>query len=373
VSATPVTVAVTRDDAAVADGVVQLVGLANALLTQIAKHTKYDAATRTAGLLGGDPMVRRLATDVRSAITGVVAGSSLAVAANIGIVTKRDGTMEVDRQRLLDALAADPDAVRDLFERGGAGTGSVTYAASGDLSVAGTYDVVVTTAPTRATSGVVLVGGTPAGQQLGVRVGATTVTYDAAAGSTPTEIAAGLSAALASAGLAVTADVDAGGVRLRAAAYGTGGNFDYDVGAGWQSAAGTSVAGTIGGVAAIGIGDRLSLGDLVDSPARGVAVTVADGAAGAVGSVTVQPGIAARLSSLAARLTAPDGAFTSAKDGYDRRVQRFNEQIDRFEERMERIESNLVRQWSTIQRNLQSLQNQGNWLASQIGALAPAS
>ena len=38
-----------------------------------------------------------------------------------------------------------------------------------------------------------------------------------------------------------------------------------------------------------------------------------------------------------------------------------------------RIESNLVRQWSTIQRNLQSLQNQGNWLASQIGALAPAS
>ncbi len=77
------------------------------------------------------------------------------------------------------------------------------------LTVAGKYKVEVTTAAQRAATGQFLVGGSPGGQTIGVRIGAVTATYAAAPGATAADIVAGLNEALASSGLKINAEVTA--------------------------------------------------------------------------------------------------------------------------------------------------------------------
>ena len=98
-------------------------------------------------------------------------------------------------------------------------------------------------------------------------------------------------------------------------------------------------------------------------------VTMDFGGLRALGNVEYQPGIAARLVNLATELNAETGALTTTSEGYDKRVKAFDQQIEKFEERMLRVETNLRRQWSTIQSILSSLEQQGNWLSSQITSM----
>ncbi|MGD9705412.1 MAG: flagellar filament capping protein FliD, partial [Acidimicrobiia bacterium] len=373
VSATPITVSVNRDDGATADAIEKLVAQANSVISQVGIQTKYNAATKTVAPLAGDAAVRRLAEDVRAAVTAVVGGSSQTLAATMGITTQRDGTLKFDRAVFITALATDPEGTERLFNRHGSSTGGVNWAGATDETRAGTYAIEVTTAATRATTGDVLVGGSPLGQVIGVRIGATTVTYDATAGSTETDIATGLNSALAAAGLGVTAEVSGGGVRLTAVTFGAIGSFETNLdvnGAGsWLGNTGTDVAGTINGEVAIGSGQRLSLLNLGTSPARGLAVDIDEGVSGTLTPVDYQPGIAARLVHLATNLTATDGALSTSSNTYSGKVKAFNEQMTRFEERMVKLEANYRRQWTAVQTMLSSLESQGNWLTSQISSL----
>jgi flagellar hook-associated protein 2 len=373
-SSTPVNVSVGRDDSATADQVGALISSATSLLADIAMQTNYDTKTNTASPLSGDATVRRMAAQIRSAVTSLVTGASVSLAGNAGITLNKNGQIDFDRGKFMTALAADPDGVERLFGRGGTTVGSATFDAATDKTAAGSYTVAVTTAPTRATSGVVLAGGSLAGQTIGVRIGTTTATYQAAAGATPADIVSGLNHALASAGLKVNAETSGAGVALTAVGFGGGGSFDVnlDVGGGgsaWTTKTGADVVGTIDGKPAIGVGNRLSLLDTDTSPARGLAVDIAEGASGALGSVDYQPGIAARLVTLATNLTASNGALTTAGNGYDARIKAYNDQMDQFELRMTAKETQYRRQWTAVQANLSSLQNKQSWLASQINSL----
>jgi flagellar hook-associated protein 2 len=307
----------------------------------------------------------------------MVAGGSMVLAGSAGITTKQDGTLAFDRTKFVAALATNPAGVERLFGRGGTTTGGATWAASTDNTVAGSYAVQVTTAPTRATTGDVLAGGSAAGQTIGVRIGTTTATYQAAPGATATEIAGGLNQALAVAGLKVNAEVSGGAVRLTAVGFGGAGSFQSNLdvgGAGsWATSAGTDVAGTIDGKPAVGVGNRLSLLDGDTSRARGLGIDVAEGVSGTVGPVDYTPGIAARLVSLGTILTGTNGALTTSATTYDKRIAAFTKQIDAFELRMTAKEAQYRRQWTAVQSSLASLQNQGSWLASQIGSLPTSS
>ncbi len=373
-SATPVTVSIARDSSATADAVGALVSSATSLLADIAMQTSYNAKTNKASPLSGDSTVRRMADQIRSAVTSIVGSGSMSLAGTAGVTIKRDGTLNFDRATFTKAFEADPSGLDRLFARGGTSALGASFAAASDKTVAGSYAVNVTTAATRASTGDVLIGGSPAGQTIGVRIGTTTASYQAAPGATPATIVAGLNAALADAGLAVNAEVRGGGVRLTAAGFGGTGSFESNLdvgGAGsWSTSTGTDVIGTIDGAPAIGIGNRLSLLDGDTSLARGLAVTVDEGVTGAIGPVDYQPGIAARLTALATTLTATNGALTTSATTYDARVTAFNAQIDAFEVRMTAKEAQYRRQWTAVQSSLSSLQNQGSWLSSQLGGLS---
>ena len=299
------------------------------------------------------------------------------MAADFGISANKDGTLKFDRDVFLSKLSSDPSGAERLFGRNGSAADGITWISSTDSTQGGTYAVEVTQAATRGTTGTVLSGGSLAGQQIGVRVGSTTVTYDAAPGSTAATIATGLNLSLARAGLNVTAEVDGAGVRLTATKYGGGGAFEANLdvlGAGsWSTYTGTDVKGTINGQNAIGVGNRLSMLNLGTSPARGMTLEIAEGRTGALGNVDYQPGIAARLTTLVTDTTSVFGGLTTTTATFESKVKGYNAQISKFEERLTRLESNYRRQWTAVQTSLNSLQNQQNWLTSQISSLTAKS
>lgn len=369
-SATPVTVNVNRDDAATADNVDKLVTAVNSVLADIALQTKYDTKTNKGSPLSGDATIRRLAEQLRSQVTSVVGSASLA--SSVGITTQRDGTLKFDRAVFQAAMAADPAAVERVFGRGGSSAGGVRFAAAADTTVAGSYAVQVTTAATRATTGVVLVGGSPAGQRIAVRVGSVTATYDAAAGATAADIAAGLNAAIAEAGLTINAEVSGGGVRLTSSTFGGGGAFDTNLdvnGAGsWATNTGSDVVGTIDGQPAIGVGQRLRLLTTDSSLARGLEIDVDEGAIGALGPVSYDPGIAARIVFFATTATGEGGSLTVSSATYESKFDSYDDQIAKFEARMVTKEAQLRRQWTTVQTLLTNLESQKSWLTNQLGS-----
>ena len=378
VSATAVTVDVSRNDDAIATEVANLVGAANTLLADIKVQTRFDAVTRTSGALAGNSAIRRLAEQIRGALGGQVAGLSGAsgngLAASVGIQVTKTGDFTFDKGAFMEAIAADPGAVARLFSRGATATGTIEYAGATAETVTGTYDVVVTTAATRASTATLFGGGAAAPARIGVRVGSTTATVDVTAGQTPGQIVSSLNEQLVAAGLDVVAEIDGTGLRVRANGWGAAGSFEINtdvLGAGtWTATNGVDVQGTINGQTAIGTGRRLQLGAATDDPAAGLGVDVAGGTTGAVGSITYSPGLAARAVEMATTVSRDEtGALDTVKDAADRRVKDLTEQMTRLEDRLTVRELNMRRQFSNLQTLLGNLQSQSSWLSSQISSL----
>lgn len=378
VSATAVTVDISRNDDSVATDVGALVGAANTILADIKVQTRFDSTTGTSGVLAGNSAIRRLADQIRATLSGQVDGltgtATNGLASAAGIQLTRDGSFTFDKTKFLAVMASDPSAAARVFGRGGSGTGSVTYGTASAETRRGTYAVEVTTAATQATSATLFAGGAAASTRLGIRVGGTTASIDVTLGQTPAQIIAALNDSFTANGLDLVAETDGTGLRIRANDWGSAGNFDLNtdvLGAGtWGDQDGVNVAGTIDGVTATGLGRRLSLTTFEDSPAAGLAVDVAGGVTGAVGDVSYQPGFAARVVEVATALTdADDGTLTSAKEAADRRIKGFTDQMTKLEDRLSIREINMRRQYSSLQTLLGNLQSQGDWLSSQISSL----
>ena len=377
-SSTAVTVDVTRNDDAVATDIASLITSANALLANIKVQTRFDATSRTSGALANNSTIRRIADQVRATlgdqISSLASTSTFGTANGIGITRAKDGTFSFDRTKFNDAIAADPGAVARTFGRGGSGTGSVTFGVATADTRRGTYAVEVTTAATQATSATLFAGGAGASTRLGVRVGDTTASIDVSSGQSPAQIIAALNDSFAANGLDLVAESDGTGLRIRADEWGASGDFEVNtdvLGAGtWDAQVGVDVAGTIDGVAATGSGRRLSIPSLLDEPTAGLAVDVAGGTTGAVGSVTYDPGFAAHAVEYATNAIDTDaGTITGAKDAVDKSVTRLTEQMSKLEDRLTIREANMRRQYSSLQTLLNGLQNQGTWLTSQIASL----
>ncbi len=372
-SASAVTVSVSRNDGATADAVNRLVSAINTTLADINLQTKYDAKTKKASPLTGDAGIRRLTDSVRSAVTSLVGDATTGLASLVGVDVQRDGSIKFDSAKFTTALTADPAAVERLFARGGSSANGASFAAASDKTQAGSYSVDVTTAPLRANTGDVLVGGSVAGQRIGVRVGSITATYDAAPGATAAEIVVGLNAAMSSAGLKINAEESGGGVRLTAVAYGAAASFETNLdaaGAGtWGANTGVDVIGTINGRLTVGVGQRLRVDDTDGTAVAGLQVDIDEGRTGALGPVSYSPGIAARLVSVAAAAVSDGGVLTGSAKSYESRYNAFTDQIGQFESRLSAKESSYRRQWTQVQTLLNSMQNQQSWLTSQISSL----
>lgn len=111
----PVTVTVAKDHAAVADAVEALVKQFNELKSKLAAATKVDPGIKTQVPLAFNGNVRRAEQSLLRAMTNPVAASSFDAPSLAGISLQRDGTLQFDRQRFLDAAATDLDELTKLF------------------------------------------------------------------------------------------------------------------------------------------------------------------------------------------------------------------------------------------------------------------
>ncbi|MCW5222455.1 flagellar cap protein FliD [Verminephrobacter aporrectodeae subsp. tuberculatae] len=112
----PVEITVRKDDTAVQSDVDALVKAYNAVNQLLQEATKYDAQTRTAGLLQGDSTVIALHNALRRAIdSDSAAGGAFQYLADIGVTQQLGGDLAVDPTRLAQALEKNPEGVKTLF------------------------------------------------------------------------------------------------------------------------------------------------------------------------------------------------------------------------------------------------------------------
>jgi len=311
----PVTVTVARDTVAAKSAAESFVKAYNDVMRPINDFGNYDVATKKAGALYGDPAVRALQSQLRATLNGVLSPSTreYRTLADVGITTQRDGTLALNSARFERAMASDPSAVAALFGAVGRPTdGQVEYVGAADEVAAGTYPVTVSQLATRGSvtgsvaAGLVVTAGINDTlqlrvDQLDVTVTLTPGTY-ASADALALELQSQLngSAALAGSARAVQVAASGGVLTVTSARYGAdsgvrvvGGNGAGSLlGGAPTETDGTNVAGSIGAVAAIGVGQELRSPD-------GLKLRVVGGAVGSRGSVDFSRGFAAQMALLA--------------------------------------------------------------------------
>lgn len=127
VSTQPVTLNVSRDPDKVVEEVKKFVDTFNEVTVGIAELTKYDTETQQRGLLLGESTIQRVETEMYLSVQGVVQGAGrYRILADVGVKIGAGAKLEFDEAKLRDALAADPEAVKNLFTQTAAGLTPLT-------------------------------------------------------------------------------------------------------------------------------------------------------------------------------------------------------------------------------------------------------
>ena len=383
VTTEPVRIEVTRDTESTADAIKSMVTATNALLKELERQTNYNAESNTSSPLTNDSTARDMILSIRDAMSEVVSNSgNFRTIGDIGIEFERDGSYSVDETKLNDALSSDFESVVALFARSGSSdSGKVSYANATSATQPGTYGVVVDTAATAPTA-VGSVFQSPAQlQEFNIQYGGVNALVTVANGSTLQQAIDSINSDLASYGLEeVLADSVAisGGDALRISVPDAFGS-QYEL-AIWNdsafglnaTAAGTDVAGTIGGQAATGSG-RILKADEGDPAGLSVQVTASSDDVGAgnytAGSVTISQGLSGRLDAWLDSYEGVDGEIARARSEWDTRITDVNESITAMEQRMALREAQLRREFTAMESALGQLQGQGNYLASLLPTL----
>jgi flagellar hook-associated protein 2 len=117
------TINVERDTLKQREAINGFVKAFNDLKGTIGKLTSFSGDADTAGELVGDSTVRTIEGRLRSVLTGGVAGGELSTLNQLGITLQRDGTLEIDDDKISDLVANNPQALSDFFVGGEAGNG----------------------------------------------------------------------------------------------------------------------------------------------------------------------------------------------------------------------------------------------------------
>jgi flagellar hook-associated protein 2 len=115
VTSAPVTITVGQDKDAIKKAITDFTAAYNAVNALLRDQTKYDAATKTAGVLQGDSTAVGLQYSLRSIIGGQTSlAGSIGRLANIGIQAGTDGSLTTNSAKL-DSALTDLDSIKKLF------------------------------------------------------------------------------------------------------------------------------------------------------------------------------------------------------------------------------------------------------------------
>lgn len=373
----PVTVDVRPDTDAVVAQVADLVDAMNSALSTVGELGATSADADSRGVLSSDASVRRVAASIRDVVAaGVDTGGGVTSLSALGVELTRTGEVTLDEGRLREALETDFDATVELLSR--TATTDGPYLAdplSTSATATGSYDVVVTQAATRASDASAGYTAPVADETFTVSTVGGSADVTITAGATRQDAVDAINAAITGAGLALEARADGSGIAIESTRWGSSGDFSTAGAAavlgGELSGTGQDVAGTIGGEAATGTGQRLRA-DVGDPAGLSVTVTVdAATLAGAGGQMQIGPvdaaeGFGGQVASLMDQLTDTGGVVDRARGRLERRIGSVDDQIQRHELRLDLRERTLMRQFTAMEQAMGQLIEQGNWLTSQL-------
>ena len=119
----PVTVTIAKDNSAVQKNIEAFVKAYNDVNSILNEATKYDASTKTGGLLQGDTTAVSLQSALRAAVQSVTTSSSVFTRlSDIGLSVLRGGNLEINGSKLSAALE-NTDQLRAMFSSTAAGRG----------------------------------------------------------------------------------------------------------------------------------------------------------------------------------------------------------------------------------------------------------
>ena len=391
-TATPVNVTVVQDTSAVNTAAANFVKAYNDLNTALRSNSSYDAATKKGGILQGDSVVLTLEAQVRAILNTAVSNTSgsLTTLSQIGVAFQQDGTLKLDTAKLNTAISNNFNDIKSLFAAVGSTTDSmVAYSSATTNTKSGSYAVNITQMATQGgvTGNVNLIPGTTiaAGTAVNVTLDGTTalVPLTAGVGYTPAALAAMIQSAIngvsafSALGSSVTATTDGvtGFMTLTSNRYGGGSNISMADGAGTPVAnfgmgvagtAGVDVTGTIGGGAALGIGQFLTstAGNATD-----LKIQISGGTTGARGTINYSQGYAYLLNQFATSMLASDGPLDNKTKGISTSITSIGKQRDALNLRLASIQKNYIKQFSALDAMLGSMNSTSSFLTQQLSKL----
>ena len=146
-------ITLTRDIQTVKDKLTSMVDAYNLVVAHIQETTGYDKASKTAGVLMGDFVVRTIKSEIHNPLIALASGfikdiDTFLMPGQIGLELDRDGLLNLDSNALDEAIAEDYMGVLALIgadKTGSSDSNTIEfYGASSNYTTAGTYDVEVT-------------------------------------------------------------------------------------------------------------------------------------------------------------------------------------------------------------------------------------
>jgi flagellar hook-associated protein 2 len=387
-SASKITVA--ADTAAVSTAVDQFVKAYNQINQTLKDLSAYNTTTKTASILTGDATVRSIQTQIRNTLNVAVPGgaSSFSTLSQIGISTKKDGTLTVDSTKLQTAMESNFNEIAGLFAAVGKTSDSlVSFAGSTSKTASGAYAVNVSRVATQgkivgdvATPASLTIDGT--NNTLEVQLDGTTATVTlasatyASAAALAAEVQSKINgvSGFSSASSAVTVSESGGVLTLTSSRYGSGSKVSITGGNGKANLIGSGtitdgldVAGTINGASGTGSGQFLT--GATGDASEGLKLQITGTATGARGTVNFSRGYASQLSDLIDKQLGTNGLISSRTEGIDSSIKTITKSKERLATRLLEVEKRYRAQFVALDTAMANMTKTSAFLQQQLANL----
>ncbi len=408
--------------ASVTQSVNDFVNSYNEMMDTVDALTGYDAETKTAGPLSGDPSIRGVVSQIRRTLSDSFSSvnSKYDSLSSIGVDSQRDGKLTLDSAKLEAAIEDDLQQLTQLFSISGSSSDpAVRYIDAGSETKTGAYNLVVTR---------MALQGAWAGKRLSPDSNldnpfidpATRIGLEAAKnafgnifpltleqGSSSFRIKVdGLASQkitlaaknyrnqnelinelqtqinadtnLQSNKVAVEAHLSNGRLLLVSNHYGSNSSVEmiqaddelkdqlgFHVAAGIH---GEDVAGTFNNVAGMGDGRILTGKGAVED----LKIEVQEGEAGERGQIFFSHGVGARLHELTAQFLKRDGIISVRSEGYTDRIKDVEKDRGKLAQKLEKSEQRYLKQFTSLDATLGKMRSTGNFLSNQLDSLPGA-
>lgn len=403
-----VTITVEDDKAFAEDNVRNFVDAFNAFLEAVdpifgvSEETNEDGEKITVeGSLSKDSMAKSILSRIRSTIASSIPGltdSNFTALTNVGIRTELDGTLSISEDEFKEAFADRFEDVQKLFA-------PQTYSSSSDITVnsygkntiAGEYNVVVTTPPSKGYlnadefdpfNNVTFPDYDTSTKDYSFKIRVNgnesdTISLPAALYDSEDEIAAALQAAINAdetlqangSSVVVSYDTDTSNFVFTSNQYGTSSTItildasnEITTDLGIANAGGTpgvKVVGTINGVA--GFGSANVLLPALGEPGEGLAMLIGENASSA--TVNFSRGFAGELDELIKEFLSKDGLISAREASLEDDLDSLDDDQDKLVRKMTAYEERLIQQFIAMERIINGINSSSGFLENLIDQL----